>query len=70
MHSALSEGFINKSSKRMVQKMGAKNDEEDFNKGAYQTDQSQTGQGKDIHFQGTTGNGFADKIFPGKEKVY
>lgn len=69
LHSALKKGFVTKSSERMVQKMATKGPKDHFNKAAFKSTQFQSGQGQSLVLQGTTGNGFAQSIFPKEDKV-
>ena len=76
MSSALSKGFVSKSSHRMVQKMAEFKEgnkegikKQSRTKGANVSEQKQQGQGNDMFFQTVHGHGFADNIFPGEQQV-
>lgn len=72
MSSSLSKGFVSKSSDRMVQKMAQyKNGKEKIhnNRGANITEMKQQGQGFNMFFQTSHGNGFSENIFHSKKEV-
>ena len=67
-NSAMEKGFVNKESSRIVQKMSQKDKDKHFEKGAVMTEESQSGNGENIHFQYLGGDSFAkDKYKPNKK---
>lgn len=69
LYSAMQDGFVFKTSSRLVQKLGKKKGKENYKKGAYKTKQTQRGQGKKLFFQGMVGEGFAKNLFPSEDTV-